>query len=222
MVQLSRRNFLVQGSTAIAAGCFILGPGSLPLNPPIGLQLYTVGDQLAKDFEGTLQQIAAIGYKEVEMAGFFGKKPDEIKAALSNVGLHCGSAHIFGQQTLEQTLDFVKELGAKYIITSSRAPKRISDAAKEPKTLGAMNKELTLDDYRSLADVYNKMGEQAKRVGLQLAYHNHTREFQSFNGVIANDELLRLTDPELVYPATYLAELRSGQEAQRSAVSASH
>jgi sugar phosphate isomerase/epimerase len=197
MARISRRNFLLQSGTAITAGCLLSGTGLSFFNSPIGLQLYTVGDLLKKDFEGTLEQVAAIGYREVEMAGFFGKTPGQVKAALKNAGLHCGSAHIFGPLNFEETLDYVKELGAKYVITSGVSPQRVIEARKDPKASEAM-KDIILDDCKELAEVYNKMGEQASRVGIQLAYHNHNWEFQSFNGVIFYDELLLRTDPELV------------------------
>ena len=64
-----------------------------PLGLPLGLQLYSVRDILPKDYEGTLRQLGAIGYREVEAAGFFDHSPSQVKQAMDHAGLHCVSAH---------------------------------------------------------------------------------------------------------------------------------
>jgi sugar phosphate isomerase/epimerase len=191
-MEKSRREFLIQSSAALAAAALVTGypirANSNPLGKPAGLQLYSVTAQLEKDFDGTLHQVRTIGYQEVEMAGFFGKKPAEIKRSLDNAGLHCGSMHIFSEG-LDATLECAVAIGAKYIITSF-----ISPDATRGENLGG----LTLEDYKVMAGKCNHIGERAKKVGLQLAYHNHNGEFKPLPGGTGYDEFLKQTDPDLV------------------------
>jgi sugar phosphate isomerase/epimerase len=200
----SRREFLIQSSAALTAAATFAGvPFRLDANPlglPVGLQLYTVKDELAKDYDGTLAKVAAVGYKEVELAGFFGRKPAEIKASLDKAGLHCGSLHIPAPNQLTEAMDYAKVIGAKYVITSVLLPERFTEAGTKPDrdAMRAKLKSLTLDDYKSIAEQCNHMGEQAKQAGLQLGYHNHNIEFKPFPGGTGYDELLRSTDPKLV------------------------
>ena len=185
----SRREFLIQSSAALAAALITGYPtrsSSDPLGKPAGLQLYSVMTLLQKDFDGTLDQVRKIGYLEVEMAGFFGKKPVEIKRSFDNAGLHCASMHIFSEG-MAATMERAVTIGAKYIITSFIAPQGLHDATR-----------IALEDYKVMADKCNHMGEQAKRVGLQLAYHNHNAEFKPLPGGTGYDELLKFTDPDLV------------------------
>jgi len=222
----SRREFLIQSGAALTAAAALAGnPFRLDANPlglPIGLQLYTVKDELAKDYDGTLAQVAAVGYKEVELAGFFGKKPAEIKASLDKAGLHCGSIHIPASDQLAEAMDYAKVIGAKYVISSVLLPKRLTEAGTKPDWDAMITKlkAVTLDDYKSIAEQCNQMGAQAKQAGLQFGYHNHNIEFKPFPGGIGYDELLRSTDPQLVKleldcgwisaagfnPATYLTK----------------
>jgi len=197
----SRREFLIETSGALAAGILMLGqPSQLFANPlarPIGLQLYTVGEQLKKDYDGTLQQVAAVGYREVETAGFFGKKPPEIRKSLQDAGLHCASVHM-GMGGIEEALPYATEIGAKYVISSVTLPKPPDPGKFDIKAFMAQLASLTLDDYKSMAERCNQMGEQAKKAGLQFGYHNHNFEFKPLSGGIGYDELLRATDPGLV------------------------
>ncbi len=200
----SRREFLIQGASAIAAASLLGGnPMRLRANPlgrPIGLQLYAVTEQLEKDFDGTLAQVSAIGYKEVEMAGFFGKKPSQFKSSLDRAGLHCGSVHIFGGGGIQEAIDYAHGVGANYVISSVTLP------ARAPMPPGKFDRKffmdvlgsLTLEDYKSIAEQCNKMGEQAKQAGLKFGYHNHNFEFKPYSGGIGYDEIIKLTDPTLV------------------------
>ncbi len=188
----SRREFLIQSSAALAATALVISDpirsNSDPLGKPAGLQLYSVMAQLKMDFDGTLHQVQTIGYQEVEMAGFFGKKPLEIKRSLDNAGLHCGSMHIFSEG-LDATMECGVAIGAKYIITSF-----ISRDTRQGKKV----RGLALEDYKVMAGKCNQIGEQAKKAGLQLAYHNHNSEFKPLPGGTGYDELLKQTDPDLV------------------------
>ena len=169
------------------------------LGLPLGLQLYSVRDILPKDYEGTLHQVAALGYREVEAAGFFGHSPAEVKQAMDRAGLHCVSAHYPLTQLLpkvDETIQFGKDLGLSYIVCSSpmlKDPSRVKDAGSR-----AARESMTLDDWHWNADQFNRIGEKVNAAGMRFAYHNHTPEFRSENGVVFYDELLRSTDPTKV------------------------
>jgi sugar phosphate isomerase/epimerase len=169
------------------------------LGLPLGLQLYSVRDILPKDYDGTLHQVAALGYREVEAAGFFGHSPAEVKQAMDRAGLHCVSAHYPLTQLLpkvDETIQFGKDLGLSYIVCSSpmlKDPSRVKDAGSR-----AARESMRLDDWHWNADQFNRIGEKVNAAGMRFAYHNHTPEFRSENGVVFYDELLRSTDPRKV------------------------
>jgi sugar phosphate isomerase/epimerase len=196
----SRRAFLRNASfTAALSNFSSLRAKSLDFSP--GLQLYTVGDELGKDFNGTLKQIAKIGYQEVELAATYGKSASELRTAFSDNGLHCRSAHMFDfQKTPDQFMDFAKELGVTYVVTSFNPPPSATaalSAGAQPdfnaflKLLEAM----TLDDYKKSADTCNVLGAAAKKHGLVYAYHNHNLEFKRLGDRLPYDLLLQSTDP---------------------------
>lgn len=152
----------------------------------IGLQLYTVRREMERDFDGTLARVAAIGYNEVEFAGYFGRSPADVRAALDRNGLSAPSAHIGTASALrkdwEKTIEGGKIMGHTYLTVASLAK----------------DERRTLDDYRKVADLFNSAGESAKRSGIRFAYHNHDFEFAPVQGKIPYDILLQRTDPALV------------------------
>jgi sugar phosphate isomerase/epimerase len=188
----SRRKFVQCASATFIGAVFSRGLTAYAqkLNLPLGIQLYSVREQLAKDFEGTLRELGDLGYREVEAAGFYKKSAAEVAQALQKANLKCVSGH-YGSPDLHQQLDqiiqFSKEIGAGYIICSS-AGKR--DAS----TSGAM----TLDDWRWNADEFNAIGQKVSMGGLKFGYHNHVREFAETDGAVPYFELLHRTDPALV------------------------
>jgi len=197
---VSRRNFLKRGSAALAAATAWSAAPSMAnaLGLPIGLQLYSVREQLPKDFDGTLKQIGGLGYREVEAAGFFGHSAGDVKQAMKAAGLNCVSAHYPLAQLQADKLDVVisygKELGLKYIVCSSPMLKDPSRTKAGSSTMDAM----TLDDWRWNAEQFNLLGAKVKAAGMQFGYHNHVAEFHPENGTIPYNELLRLTDPSNV------------------------
>ena len=188
----SRRTFL-KASSALAAAA-VAGPRSLlsaPLRFPIGLQLYSVRNLLPKDFDGTLHQLAAAGYKEVEAAGYFDKTAADFGNALQKAGLKCVSTHHQLTQLktqLDQLIEYGQALGLQYIICSWAGVHR------DPSRTG----ELNLDDWRYVADQFNTIGAKVKSAGMTFGYHNHTVEFGKENGIVYFDELLKRTDPKVV------------------------
>lgn len=189
MSTFNRRQFLRAG--ALGAAVCSAGTGwteSLEANPlglPIGLELYTVRNELAKDFDGTIKKVAEVGYKEVEFFDFYGKPSAEIRRVLEANGLTAPSAH-YGTPKIragwDKHIDYAKEVGVHYMVCAILEP----------------DERDSLDDYRKLADLFNQVGEQCKKAGLQFGYHNHNFEFKTFDGVVAYDELLRRTDSKLV------------------------
>ncbi len=186
---ISRRNFVKAGVGAVIGGA-VLGSKlwASPRNLPLGIQLYTVRDLLAKDFEGTLRDVHSAGFVEVEAAGYYERTAAQFKQAVESAGLKCVSVHHSLGDLLSkpELIDYVHNLGASYLICSS------------PRTKDGSNHELTLDDWKWNADQFNKMGEKTKFAGIQFGYHNHMHEFKKFDSVVAYDELLKGTDPRLV------------------------
>jgi len=179
---IDRREFL--GSVGSAAAVLALGDLHSKKVGPIGLQLYTVRDEMKKDFFGTLAKVAQIGYKEVEFAGYFGNDAHAVRAALKTNGLTSPSAHI-GFPELGASWDKILEdavtLGQKYVICP-----------------WIDEKYRTLAGYKEVADLFNKAGEQAKKSGLQFGFHNHDYEFPPIDGQVPLDFLIKNTDPKLV------------------------
>jgi len=192
MSDVSRRTFLKAAGAVGAAGVLDNRLSSAQVKHiPVGLQLYSVREQLPKDFDGTLHQLAAIGIKEVEAAGYFKKTAAEFRSSLDAAGLRCVSTHhalLELKPKLDQWIDFGHTLGLEYIICSWAGVHR------DPSRKG----EMTLDDWRYAADEFNQIGEKIKAAGITFGYHNHWVEFGTEGGVVFYDELLKRTDPKYV------------------------
>ncbi len=158
----------------------------LPAGLPIGLQLYSVGDDLQRDVPGTLRQVRAIGYKRVETAGLAGLTAKAFRAQLDQARLVCPSTHLpVGSHELGSLFEDAHTVGARYVVSSA--------------LFSSKSGSQTLDDYLGMADRLNDLGRKAKDAGLQYAYHNHNFEFRKLDDDrIGYDVLLKRTDPELV------------------------
>jgi len=187
---ISRRRFLGQASAAaLIAATHSRVSFANPLGLPLGIQLYSVRQQLAQDYEGTLAEVAKAGFTEVEAAGYYNHTAAEVKQAMQKAGLKCVSTHHpYGdlRKKFDELLAFDKELGVQYMICAS-------PGAKDP-----TQKTMTLDDWKWLADEFNKLGEKTKAAGITFGYHNHIHEFDKLDGGIPYMELLKLTDPKKV------------------------
>ena len=151
----------------------------------IGMQLYMVRRELEKDFEDTLTRVAALGYREVEFAGYFNHPPKEVKAQLVRHRLTSPAAHVelaALRGSLQGMIEAAHVIGHRYLLVAWSPP----EVRKSP------------DDYKRLADLFNRTGEQMKKAGIQFAYHNHDFEFAPMGGQLPYDLLLERTDPELV------------------------
>jgi sugar phosphate isomerase/epimerase len=175
MTNITRRGFLAGVAGAALAR---------PLDIPIGIQPYTVRNELDKDVEGTLRQLAAMGYQSIE-AGvpFHGKQAAELRALLKSVGLSAPSGGFASQNedAWARGVEQARELGVEYMIITAPSEWRNS-----------------LDGWKRTAERFNKFGAMSRKAGIALAYHNHHFEYKVYDGVVAYDELLRSTDPELV------------------------
>jgi sugar phosphate isomerase/epimerase len=193
MVRNSRRDFLKTAGALTAAACVGGRVAHAAMqHVPVGLQLYSVREQLPKDFDGTLHQLGAIGIKEVEAAGYFKKTAAEFRHSLEAAGLRCVSTHhplMELKPKLDQWIEYGHTLGLEYIVCSSAGVHRN----------GGGKGEMTLDDWRYAADEFNKIGEKVKAGGMTFGYHNHWVEFGTEGGVVFYDELLKQTDPKYVF-----------------------
>ena len=202
----SRRSFLQGTVSSVSASQLLLAARSMnanPLNLPIGLQLYTVGKEMDSDAAGTLKKVAEIGYKNVELSPM-GKTPvSEMKKLLADNGLKSPSGHFMLpdlMKDLQRNLDAAREIGQEDVIVTVpfvADPSRLQGADQMAAFLHMLN-SLTLDDWKWNAEQFNKIGEQVKKAGLQLGYHNHNFEFKKYGSTTGYDEFLRLTDPNLV------------------------
>ena len=207
MIPNSRRQFLkIAGAASLAAAAGLRPSflGAYPLGLPLGLQLYSLRELLPKDFDGTLKGIAAAGYTEVEAAGFYAMTAQDFKQSMTAAGLNCVSAHYplnLLQPQLDSILEYAKELGLQYVVCSSpslKDPSRLKVSSKDPGYHEAWVQAFTMDDWKWNAEQFNQIGSRVKSQGMHFGYHNHTTEFRKLGKVVPYDELIRLTDPELV------------------------
>jgi sugar phosphate isomerase/epimerase len=205
---MSRRGFIKTAVIGAAGEYFLLRSKSVaaePLNLPIGLELDTVGSDFDSDPHGTLEKVAAIGYKQVELSPVSKAPLSEIKKALADSGLKNPSGHYFLPDLLahlDDRIETAKELGQEYMIVTNPwvadTSRFQSEASNRMEMLRTILNGLTLEDWKWNAEQFNKIGDQIKRAGLQLGYHNHEFEFRKIGESTGYDEFLRLTDSELV------------------------
>jgi sugar phosphate isomerase/epimerase len=208
----TRRQFF--GNAMGVAGCVSLQTqqlGADPLGLPAGFQVFPVREMLGKDFPGTLRQLAAVGYRTVEMcsppsyanygfAPLANLKASEMRQIIQDAGLHCESCHYqFSElkQHLEERIAFAKGLGLEQMILS---------------TFG-LGRDATMDDWKRAAGELNTIGAEIQKAGLQAGFHNHDFEFKQFDGVLVYDELMNRLDPKLIKMQFQVAVISLGYEA---------
>ena len=191
MRAITRRTFL-GGAAAVAAVSSRKFSFGMPLGLKPGIQLYSVREQMAQDFEGTLAAVREAGFAEVESAALPKKSATEIRSALDKAGLKCVSSHrsfVDVTRDLDATTEFEKTIGVSYIICPG--PGR-----KSPYVPGTKPAPLTIDDWKYNAEEFNKTGEKLKEQGITFGYHNHWLEFEPVDGTVPYEELLRICDPD--------------------------
>jgi sugar phosphate isomerase/epimerase len=186
---ISRREF---GRHLAAAGAALtLGGMSAKLNAardlPIGIQLYTVRDALSKDFKGTLERVAKIGYKHLEFAGYGGMNAAELDQFVKSLGATVCGTHEGYEGLVKNTaaiLAFNKTIGNKMVVVPSM-PGNVSRGG--------------VAEIEKFAQALNTFGAEAKKEGMQIGYHNHSFEFKKIDGErTIFDIIFGATDKELV------------------------
>ena len=202
---MNRRNFLK--TTAATAVATTVGSGNLLKAAPaenmqaakkkIGIQLYSLREDMAKNPDTTLEAVAKIGYSFIETYGyangkFFGKTPKEFSRQVESLGMKMTSSHtgfdVYTKDTTEawdavkKNMEDTRETGSKWIVQAGYPGSRYTE----------------LSEVEKLADTFNRIGEMAKQYGLKFAYHNHTEEFRAIRNVIPYQRYLELTDKSLV------------------------
>jgi sugar phosphate isomerase/epimerase len=187
---INRRSFLYTSGKGTLGALALAG-----LNPikskagtklsKIGLQLYTLRKEMDKDFEGSLQKVAAIGYNEVEFAGYYQRTPNQVKEILDRYKLEAPSAHVSLadlRMKLDASIDAAKVIGHKLLV----CPYLTEQDRK------------TIDDYKRHAETFNKAAAACQKAGIEFGYHNHDFEFIPIDGQVPLDVLLAETDKDLV------------------------
>ena len=163
----------------------------------IGVQLYTVRELMRRDFEGTLSQVAQIGFREVEFAGYFGRTPQQVRLVLDRAGLTAPGSHIdinLLERDWQRTIADARVMGHRYLIVAWTPAER----------------RRTLDDWRRIGELFTRAGEAAQREGVTFAYHNHDFEFAPLEGRLPFDVLLESSDPRYVKIEMDLFWIRKG------------
>jgi len=216
---INRRQFI--GNSALGLGSAILATqipmnllattGSKALKKPLGFQVWTVKDQLIKDFAGTLKMMAGQGYQTVEMcsppgyesSGFgplMSMKAKEMRKIVEDSGLVLESTHYgFGElrDKLSARIDFALESGQKQMICSSFW----------------LPKDAKMDDWMKAVDELNEIGAKTKKAGIQTGFHNHHMEFEKIDGKLIYDALMDHFDPDLVKMQFQVAVISIGYKA---------
>ncbi len=189
---MNRRAFLASlglAATATQLGCASTlagtGAGRRRLRR-VGIQLYSLRTDARNDLARTLAEIAAIGYKDVELLGSmnnFGMPPARLREVLDRNGLSAPSTHVGGNalNDLDRQLDEAQILGHQYVIVASLP----------------LQGQRTLDDYRLWADKLNEAGRRARTRNVWIGFHNHGADMTPIDGVIPYDVLMDRTDPAL-------------------------
>ena len=215
MSTLSRREFFKKASTgAAAAGFLSAGAGVLRANPlgmPIGCQTWPVREMIAKDFPGTIKQLAEAGFQTIELcspvgyadSGFAGigkYTGTELRKILGDAGVTCVSSH-FGIKELRENQEgriaWAQDLGLTQMIVPSL------EGPEKP----------TMDDVKRAADEYNHMGDKAASAGIQQGLHNEDFELSMVDGQRTYDLLLKLLDPKVVKFQFQVSTISEGYDA---------
>lgn len=183
-----RRDFLKDIGMLAAASFFLpsIAIAQKKVKNP-GIQLYTFRDEMLKDARGTLKLIASLGIKQIESASsskgyYYGLSPKEMKQVCNDHGMTLRSGHVALNNKWEETMNEAAESGQEYLICSSLP-----------------GKGQTVDNYKRVADAFNKAGEECRKLNLKFGYHNHNYEFQEEKGEVLYDILLKNSDPNLVH-----------------------
>jgi len=215
MSKISRRQFVRGAATAAAAAGFLtadaLELGANPLGMSIGCQTWSVRQMIAKDFPGTIKQLAEAGFQAIELcspvgyadSGFAGLAKytgAELQSILGEAQVQCVSSHFDIKELRENQagrIAWAKSIGLTQMIVPSLGGPR----------------HPTMDDVKRAADEYNKMGEQAAKAGIQQGLHNEDFELTTVDGKRTYDLLFDLLDPKLVKFQFQVSTISRGYDA---------
>ena len=210
----SRRDFIKKGAATLAGTALLskLSFAGTSAQGLVGVQLYSIRDEMKKDPLGSLKQVSGMGYKHVEHADynnrkFYGYEPKEFKKILDDLGLSMPSGHtvLRSNHYDESKKDFTDQW--KYTV---------EDAAvlQQKYVISPWLDNSLRKDYDGLVkymEVFNKCGELCKKSGMRFGYHNHDFEFsEKLNGVTVYDIILKNTDPDLVIQQLDIGNLYNG------------
>ena len=198
---MNRRQFINRSAVLLAAGSManqsMFAEAMAKFNKSrIGMQLYTVKDELPKDFVGTLKKFSVMGYSEIEAYGFEGEKffdytMKDLRNLVTDMGMSISGSHInvgiLPEDIHAKEWDFWKKCATA--ITSADAKWAIQAWIPEAKTM---------DDLKRTVTYFNHAGEVCKAGGVKFGFHNHYDEFRKIEGEIILDYLVKNTDPKLV------------------------
>ena len=168
------------------------------MTTPIALQLYTLRDLLAQDFEGTIRSVADMGYIGVETANMFGDSPASATRLFDELGLTVMGAHSplpLGDEK-QKVLDTLSTLDCKRLVVAWQPPE----------------KYMSLDGIKSICDTLNEGAAVAKANGLSLGYHNHWFEYQLVENRIPVDVMLEHLDPDVFFEVDVYWVQTAGQD----------
>lgn len=178
---------------------------------PLGLQSFTAMKLLEADFDGTLAMIAALGYREIETLGSFGRDPATVQAAFARHGLVSPSQHLMPgdlYETFKAPPADRTELIRKFADAFSfdRVDAFIGEAIVRAKALKqsyivwqvSWQSGQGLDKAKKMTAAFNRAGELCARAGLQFAFHNHDHEFEPIDGIVPYEYMVEHTDPKTV------------------------
>ena len=156
---------------------------------PVGLQLYSIRDECARDLPGSLRAVKEMGYDGVEFAGYYNYSAEDLRHLLDENGLQCCGTHTSFASLLDDqlpgTIEFNQALGNKYLIVPWLAEKyRDSSAA-----------------WLETAQQFNRIADQLEPLGMQTGYHNHDIEFQPIAGGVPFDLFFANTKPPVIMQA---------------------
>jgi sugar phosphate isomerase/epimerase len=198
------------------SGCRAVAKRQEPKVRPLGIQLYMLEEFDGGPLETTLRQVAAIGYKEVELPSLYGRSGSELRALLDASSLVCPSVHVTlepspsNAPTLADTprfADILKTIGARHaVVPRFPIPERYLarfNSGRSPAERGAIfaeiSRAMTAEDWSRFAHLLNEKGAELRKLDLSISYHNHNVEFALYeDGRTPFDILLAETDPEIV------------------------
>jgi sugar phosphate isomerase/epimerase len=185
---LTRRSFFGIAASLPWALRAVASGMSTSTSIPVGLEMYSVREELKKDPEGTVRAVAKMGYQDVEFyAPYFEWTEAQVKSMrklMDDLGIRCYSTHndenYFDTKNIDRARDFNKILGSRYMV----------QAWSDPKT--------DLDQWKALADRLNAAADKLEPAGLKVGYHNHDAEWKPLDGKRPIEVIASNTKPSVM------------------------